>query len=144
MWQCCCCSKPPGTATSCSTDATAAALNIADHLTHLAAAAFIQDCETWVRGSAAAALSHLAMHSYSTMQTRIGQEPGAISALVQLLQDRWVPYRYLLLNILCLLLLVVSAPVVAYVSTGASAARHMGMSICQSLDLFCCLLLLSA
>lgn len=48
----------------------------------------LQDAESWVRGSAAAALSHVAMHSYNTMQTKIGQEPGAISALVQLLQDR--------------------------------------------------------
>lgn len=49
---------------------------------------YLQDDETWVRGSAAAALSHLAMHSYSAMQTRIGKEQGAIDALVTLLHDR--------------------------------------------------------
>jgi hypothetical protein len=43
----------------------------------------LHDEESWVRGSAAAALSHLAMGGYAGMQSRIGQTPGAITALVQ-------------------------------------------------------------
>lgn len=51
----------------------------------------LQDDVTWLRGSAATALSHLAMHGYS--QTAIGQEPGALEGLVQLLHNRSESYR---------------------------------------------------
>jgi hypothetical protein len=43
----------------------------------------LHDEESWVRGSAAAALTHLAMGGCAGMQSRIGQAPGAITALVQ-------------------------------------------------------------
>jgi hypothetical protein len=43
----------------------------------------LHDEESWVRGSAAAALTHLASGGCAAMQSRVGQAPGAIPALVQ-------------------------------------------------------------
>ncbi|WIA24108.1 hypothetical protein OEZ85_013708 [Tetradesmus obliquus] len=47
----------------------------------------LSDEESWVRGSAAAALTHLASGGWWGMQSKIGQAPGAIPALVQMLHD---------------------------------------------------------
>ncbi|WIA44593.1 hypothetical protein OEZ86_007314 [Tetradesmus obliquus] len=47
----------------------------------------LSDEESWVRGSAAAALTHLASGGWWGMQSKVGQAPGAIPALVQMLHD---------------------------------------------------------